>query len=62
MLYGMETITLIKSPGAELKAEELKVLHFYLGAIKLSKIRNEHIRGTAHVCQFGDEARETRLK
>lgn len=40
---------------------ELKMLRFPLGVIKMDRIRNEFIRGTAQVRQFGDKAREARL-
>lgn len=35
---------------------------FSLGVTKRDKISNEYIRWTAHVCEFGDKAREVRLR
>lgn len=62
MLYGMETVPLTKIQEAELEAVELKMLRFSLGVTRLDKIRNDYIRGTAHVHQFWGEAREARLR
>ena len=62
MLYGMETVPLTKRQEAELEVTELKMLRFSLGVTRLDRIRNEHIRGTAHVRRFGDKAREARLR
>ena len=38
------------------------MLRFSLGVTKMDRIRNEYIRGTAHVRCFGDKAREARLR
>ena len=51
-----------KKTEAELEVTELKMLRFLLGVTRLDRIRNEHIRGTAHVRRFGDKAREARLR
>ncbi|KAI5628101.1 hypothetical protein C0J50_8339 [Silurus asotus] len=53
MLYGLETVALSKRQEVELEVAELKML---------DKIRNEFIRGTAHVGCFGDKVREARLR
>ncbi|KAK3543292.1 hypothetical protein QTP70_014047, partial [Hemibagrus guttatus] len=37
---------------------ELKMLRFSLGVTRLDRIRNEYIRGTAHVGRLGDKVRE----
>ena len=62
MLYGMETVPLTKKQEAELEVAELKMLRFALGVTRKDKIRNDYIRGTAHVRRFGDKAREARLR
>ncbi|XP_063885538.1 uncharacterized protein LOC135113848 [Scylla paramamosain] len=62
MLYGMETVPLTKEQEAELEVSELKMLRFALGVTRMDKIRNNYIRGTTHVRQFGDKAREARLR
>ncbi|KAF7706915.1 hypothetical protein C0J45_4443, partial [Silurus meridionalis] len=62
MLYGLETVALIKRQEAELEVAELKMLRFSLGLMRMDKIRNEFIRGTAHVGCFGDKMREARLR
>ncbi|KAK3506633.1 hypothetical protein QTP70_011148 [Hemibagrus guttatus] len=58
MLYGLETVSLRKRQESELEVAELKMLRFSLGVTRLDRIRNEYIRGTAHVGCFGDKVRE----
>ncbi|KAK3547417.1 hypothetical protein QTP86_018916, partial [Hemibagrus guttatus] len=60
MLYGLETVSLRKTQ--ELEVAELKMLRFSLGVIRLDRIRNEYIRGTAPVGRLGDKVREARLR
>ncbi|KAI5609347.1 protein kinase C-binding protein NELL2-like [Silurus asotus] len=62
MLYGLETVALSKRQEVELEVAELKMLRFSLGVTRMDKIRNEFIRGTAHVRCFGDKVREARLR
>ncbi|KAK3534886.1 hypothetical protein QTP70_000908, partial [Hemibagrus guttatus] len=62
MLYGLETVSLRKRQESELEVAELKMLKFSLGVTRLDRIRNEYIRGTAHVGRLGDKVRETRLR
>ncbi|KAK3540907.1 hypothetical protein QTP86_004171 [Hemibagrus guttatus] len=62
MLYGLETVSLRKRQESELKVAELKMLRFPLGVTRLDRIRNEYIRGTAHVGRLGDKVREARLR
>ncbi|KAK3542048.1 hypothetical protein QTP86_011348 [Hemibagrus guttatus] len=38
------------------------MLRFSLGVTRLDRIRNEYIRGTAHVGCLGDKVREARLR
>ncbi|KAK3548195.1 hypothetical protein QTP70_005173 [Hemibagrus guttatus] len=38
------------------------MLRFSLGVTRLDRIRNEYIRGTAHVGRLGDKVREARLR
>ncbi|KAF7701013.1 hypothetical protein HF521_002178, partial [Silurus meridionalis] len=54
-------VALSKRQKAELEETELKMLRFTLGVTRMDKIRNEFIRGTAHVGCFGDKVREARL-
>ncbi|KAF7653171.1 hypothetical protein LDENG_00086540, partial [Lucifuga dentata] len=60
MLYGLETVALRKRQEAELEVAETKMLRFSLGVTRMDRIRNEYIRGTAHVRCFGDKVREAR--
>ncbi|WP_139267332.1 reverse transcriptase domain-containing protein, partial [Escherichia coli] len=62
MLSGLETVALRKRQEAELEVAELKMLRFSLGVTRMDRIRNEDIRGTAHVRCFGEKAREARLR
>ncbi|KAK3558446.1 hypothetical protein QTP86_018105, partial [Hemibagrus guttatus] len=62
MLYGLETVTLRKRQESELEVAELKMLRFSLGVTRLDRIRNEYIRGTAHVGCLGDKVREAGLR
>ena len=39
----------------------MKMLRFALGVTRMDRIRNEYVRGTAHVGQVGDKVREARL-
>ncbi|KAK3568599.1 hypothetical protein QTP86_010292 [Hemibagrus guttatus] len=55
MLYGLETVSLRKRQESELEVAELKMLRFSLGVTRLDRIRNEYIRGTAHVGRLGDK-------
>ncbi|KAK3529920.1 hypothetical protein QTP86_007239 [Hemibagrus guttatus] len=38
------------------------MLRFSLGVTRLDRIRNDYIRGTAHVGRLGDKVREARLR
>ncbi|KAK3507758.1 hypothetical protein QTP70_035282 [Hemibagrus guttatus] len=62
MLYGLETVSLRKRQESELEVAELKMLRFSLGVTRLDRIRNEYIRGTAHVGRLGDKVGEARLR
>ncbi|KAK3521102.1 hypothetical protein QTP86_001894 [Hemibagrus guttatus] len=57
-----ETVSLRKRQESELEVAELKMLRFSLGVTTLDRIRNEYIRGTAHVGRLGDKLREARLR
>ncbi|KAK3554949.1 hypothetical protein QTP86_001870 [Hemibagrus guttatus] len=57
-----ETVSLRKRQESELEVAELKMLRFSLGVTRLDRIRNEYIRGTAHVGRLGDKVRESRLR
>ena len=39
----------------KLEVAELGMLQFLLGVTRLDRIRNEYIRGTAHVGSFGKD-------
>ncbi|KAK3536218.1 hypothetical protein QTP86_000195 [Hemibagrus guttatus] len=62
MLYGLETVSLRRRQASELEVAELMMLRFSLGVTRLDRIRNEYIRGTAHVGHLGDKVREARLR
>ncbi|KAF3699483.1 hypothetical protein EXN66_Car015170 [Channa argus] len=46
----------------ELEVADLKMLRFSLGVTRMDRIRNEDIRGTAHVRCVGDKVREDILR
>lgn len=46
----------------ELEVAGMKMLSFTLGVMRVDRIRNDYIRGTAHVRCFGDKVREARLR
>ena len=41
---------------------EIKMLRFLLGVTRMNRIKNEFIRGTAHVRCSGGKVREARLR
>ena len=62
MLYGMETVVLMRRQKVKLEVVELRMLRFAMGVMRLDKIKNTHIRGTVNVVQIGKKVRETRLR
>ena len=62
MLYGLEAVALMKIQEVELEVAEFKILRFSMVVIKMNRIRNKQIRGTARVGHFGDKVREARLR
>ena len=62
MMYGLETVALSKRQEQEFEVAELRMLRFSLGVTRMDRIRNEFIRGTAHVGRFENKAREARLR
>ena len=62
MMSGLETVGLMKRQEANLKVAEMKNLRFALGVTRMDKIKNEHIRGTAHVGRQRWKLREGRLR
>ncbi|KAI5103545.1 hypothetical protein C0J45_7126, partial [Silurus meridionalis] len=57
MSYGLETVAL-----THCGISVYKMLRFPLGVTRMDRIRNEFIRGTAHVGRLGDKVREVRLR
>ena len=63
MLYGLETAALTRKQEMELEVAELRMLQFSLGVMRLDTgIRNEHVRGIAHVGRFRKKLREAKLR
>ena len=58
VLSGLETVVLRKRQEAELEVAEIKMLRFSLGVTRMDRIRNENIRGTAHVRCSGEKVRD----
>ena len=61
-LYGLQTVALTEKQGAELEVADRKMLRFSLEVTRFKKIKNEIIRGTAHVRRLRDKLRELRLR
>ena len=57
MLYRLKMVALTKRQEAEMEVAELKMLRFSLRVTRMDKIRNEYIRGTAQMGQFGENTR-----
>lgn len=62
LLYGLETVAVRQRQEADMEVAEMKMLRFSLGVTRLDRIRNEYIRGTAHVACVSDKVREARLR
>ncbi|XP_065652809.1 uncharacterized protein LOC136080127 [Hydra vulgaris] len=62
MLNGLKTVALTKKQVREIEVSEMKILRLSFGATKKNRIRNEFIRGSAHVACFGDKVRKSRLR
>ena len=62
MVYGLETVAVIKKQVEEMEVAEVKMLRFAMGVTRKDKIRNEYIRGTIKVERLGMEIREGRLR
>ena len=45
-----------------MEVTEVKMLRFSLGVTRVDRIRNENIRGSAHVRCLGEEVRKARLR
>ena len=62
MLYGMETVALMRRQEVELEVAELRMLRFAMGVMRLDKIKSTHVRGTVNIVRIGKKVRETRLR
>ena len=62
LLFGLETVATSKKQEQELEVAEMRMLRWSLGVTRLDRIRNENIRGTAHVRRLGEKQREQRLR
>ena len=55
-------MALTKRQEAEMEVAEFEMLRFSLGVTIMDKFRNEYIKGTAQVGQYGQKTREARLR
>ena len=62
VVYGLETVAVTKKQVKEMEVSEMKMLRFAMRVTRKDKIRNEYIRGTVKVEQFGMKMREDRLR
>ena len=62
MMYGLETVAMLKRQESELEVAEMKMLRFELGVTRMDMIRNTLIRGTLQVGPMRNKVREARLR
>ena len=62
MLYGIETVAVVKRQVGKMEVGELKMVRWALGVTRKDKIKNEYVRGTAKITKLGDKLRNTRLR
>ena len=62
MVYGLETVAVIKKQVEEMEVAEMKMLRFAIAVTRKDKIRNEHIKSTVQVEQLGMKMREGKLR
>ena len=62
LVYGLETVAVIKKQVEEMEVAERKMLRFAMGVTRKDKIRNEHIRSTVEVKRLGIKIKEGRLR
>ena len=62
MVYGLETVAVIKKQVEEMEVAEMKMLRFAMGVTRKDKIRNNYIRCTVKVQQLGMKMKEGRLR
>lgn len=60
VLFGLETVVMMRRRQAQLEVAQRKMLRFSLGVTSRDEIQYECIRGTAHVRCVGDKIRESR--
>ena len=53
MLYGMETVAVTEKHLGKMEVAELKMVRWALGVTRKDKIRNEDVRGTEKIANFG---------
>ena len=58
MVYGLETMVVIRKQVEEMELTKMKMLRFAMGVTRKDKIRNEYIRGTVR----NKNERESRLR
>ena len=62
MVYGLETVVVIKKQVEEMKVAEMKMLRFAMRETGKYKNRNEYIRGIVKVERLGMKMREGRIR
>ena len=62
IVYGLETVAVIKKQVKEMEVAETKMLRFAMGVTRKDKIRNEYIRSTVNLERLGIKMREGRLR
>ena len=62
MLYGLETVALMKRQEAEMEVAELKMVRFSIGMTREDEIRNKYIRRKTQMGRCGEKTRKARLR
>lgn len=62
ILFGLELEALTERQEAELQVTEMKMSRFSLEASRVDRVKNEYIRGTAHIWCCGGKATNAPLR
>ena len=62
IVYGLETVAVLKKQVEEMEVAETKMLRFTMGVSRKDKIKNWYVGGTAKVEQLGMKMRKGRLR
>ena len=61
MLYGIETVAVMKRQVGKMEFADLKMVRWALKVTRKDKIRNEYMTGTAKITKLGDKLQNVTL-